>query len=107
MLPKKQNLFIHQADPNGEERFIDLLSRPSFKLEQIVSYGQASAKDYWYDQAQDEWVVLLKGKAALEFAPDGILQLSAGDCLLIPAHTRHRVKMTSEDAVWLALHFKI
>ena len=53
-----------------------------------------------------EWVVLLKGSATLLIAEEGSVDLGAGDYLLIPAHVRHRVERTSEDAVWLAVHFR-
>jgi hypothetical protein len=35
-----------------------------------------------------------------------MLDLVAGDSLLISAHLRHRVERTSLDALWLAVHFK-
>ncbi len=75
-----------------------------FRLEQIVSRGEASAEGFWYDQREDEWVVLLRGTSTLEFE-DGWLDLVAGDALCIPARCRHRVAATSPDAVWVALHF--
>ena len=82
-----------------------ILSGRSFRMERIASYGAASPIDFWYDQDKHEWVALLRGSAALEFL-DGTLQLHSGDCLVIDAHLKHRVAFTSEDAVWMALHFE-
>lgn len=82
-----------------------LLQTPGFRLEQIVSNGEASAEGFWYDQCEPEWVLLMRGEAVLEFEEQEPLALKAGDSLLIPARCRHRVKSTSQDAVWLALHF--
>ena len=89
------------------ERFDELLSGRSFRLERIVSTGQATPPDEWYDQNDDEWVVLLTGSATLRFTdPQETIDLEAGDWLLIPAHRRHRVEQTAIDrpTVWLALH---
>ena len=96
---------IYLAPPGECEETIHLLSGDAFRLEAITSRGQASPSDFWYDQENDEWVALLRGSAALEFDNGEILHLKEGDFLLIEAHGRHRVSMTSNDAVWLALHF--
>ena len=99
------NLFapLSAADAEGE-RLIPLLQGAAFRLEQIVSHGRAGEPGFWYDQSEDEWVALLRGSATLVFEPEEILEIKAGDALLIPARARHRVAATSADAVWLALH---
>ncbi len=101
-----QNLFTHLAAQEDRERFDTLLERKNFALERIRSAGHASPPGFWYDQERDEWVALLSGEAELRFeeGSERVL-LRPGDCLLIPAHKRHRVEKTSADAVWLALHF--
>jgi len=99
---KVQNLF---PSAGTEEETATLLQGGSFRLEQIASYGQASAKNFWYDQADPEWVLLVRGTATLEFEKENFVQLGAGDYLLILAHEKHRVESTSADAVWLAIHF--
>jgi cupin 2 domain-containing protein len=90
------------------ESFDVLVERPGFRVERIVSAGQASPTDFWYDQPQDEWVVLLSGTAGLRFADEvAVRELKPGDWLHIPAHMKHRVEWTTSDAptVWLAVHF--
>jgi len=99
-----QVLNLFSARGTEEETAI-LLRGGSFRLEQISSYGQASAKDFWYDQAEPEWVLLARGTATLEFEKEHFVHLGAGDYLLIAAHEKHRVQATSPDAVWLALYF--
>ena len=95
------------TDVSTEEEFLSLHENGSMKIERIVSHGQASAKDFWYDQAGDEWVLLLRGEAELEFEHDAALvKLNAGSWLNIPRGTRHRVESTTADAVWLAVHMK-
>lgn len=89
------------------ETFDALLDHPHVRIERIVSHGQASPAGFWYDQAGDEWVMLVQGGAELLIAADEAarrVHLRAGDWVFLPAHCRHRVQSTSPDAVWLALH---
>lgn len=102
------NLLGPLPDGGGQEVFTELLRRPGVRLERIVSTGQVTPSDQPYDQPHDEWVLLLAGVARLWIEGEGDRELVAGDCLLIPAHMRHRVTWTLEDVatVWLALHFE-
>lgn len=92
--------------PSGPEEFTDLLARPGVRIERIVSTGQSTPEGSPYDQAHDEWVLLLRGAAGLWIEGDGERTLRPGDWLLIPAHSRHRVTWTAtgEPTVWLAIH---
>ncbi|HRP26114.1 MAG TPA: cupin domain-containing protein [Thauera sp.] len=74
------------------------------RVERIVSFGHASPTGFWYEQAEDEWVVLLAGTAELAFDDGRRLALKAGDWVSLPAHCRHRVESVSQDALWLAVH---
>lgn len=102
------NLFDHLPAPSRDEEFLELLSRPGVRIERIVSTGQSTPVDAPYDQAHDEWVLLLRGAAGLWLEGEGERQLRPGDHLLIPAHRRHRVTWTAADepTVWLAIHFR-
>ena len=42
-------------------------SAADVRIERIISHGHASPADFWYDQAQHEWVIVLKGAARLQF----------------------------------------
>jgi cupin 2 domain-containing protein len=105
MRPQVTKLFQTKSVEAIGERVTRLLDLPVFRLEQIVSNGEASANGFWYDQPDAEWVLLLCGKATLRFAGEKPLKLAAGDSLLIPARSKHRVDSCSQDALWLALHF--
>jgi len=86
-----------------------LLEAKNFRLERIVSRGQATPPGEWYDQDSHEWVVLLAGGAGLRFEGESDpKELHPGDFLLIPAHCRHRVEWTdpAQPTVWLALHYQ-
>ena len=104
----KQNLFSNIPESFPREIFDTLLENNRFKLERIISSGQPTPENDWYDQEKDEWVVLLKGKAGLRFENESeVIELTPGDHLMIPAHKKHRLEWTDEKqkTVWLALHF--
>ena len=100
------NLLTPPAGEPGDETIATLIRHPAFALEHIVSRGAASPDGFWYDQDRSEWVLLLKGEAELRFESGETIALAAGNPLVIPAHRRHRVERTSDDAVWLALHYQ-
>jgi len=92
----------------GNEQFLELLARPGLRIERIVSTGQSSPPDFWYEQAEGEWVLLVQGEAGLRFADESAVHhLKAGDFVNIAPHRRHRVEWTSADqiTVWLAIHY--
>ena len=72
-----------RSEHSTEEVFHELLKARSATLEHIVSHGQSSPAGFWYDQEQDEWVMLLQGEATLEFESSD-LPLTRGDALTIP-----------------------
>ena len=89
------------------ERFDPLVTRPGLRIERILSTGQASPEGFWYDQAEDEFVLLLAGAARLRLEGSADpLHMTPGDWVHLPAGCRHRVEWTSTDppAVWLAVH---
>ncbi len=90
------------------EQFSELLKRPGLRIERIVSTGQASPPDFWYDQPGGEWVLLIQGEAKLRFADEAEARhLQAGDYLDIAAQRKHRVDWTlpGEITIWLAIHY--
>ncbi|WP_013325172.1 cupin domain-containing protein [Gloeothece verrucosa] len=89
-----------------EEYFQTILSNQNLKIERIISRGQTTPEDQWYDQERDEWVILLQGEAELSYQDGSKIRLKGGDYLLIPAHEKHRVDYTSIDppCIWLAIH---
>lgn len=92
----------------GAEIVETLLERPGLKIERIVSTGRATPEGEWYDQETDEWVLLIKGSARLRIEGEASeRELAAGDFVLLPAHCRHRVEWTDDEAptIWLAVQF--
>ena len=92
----------------ADEQLATILQRPGLRIERIVSTGQASPPDFWYDQAEGEWVVVLQGEARLRFADEADARhLRAGDFIDIAPHRPHRVDWTAPDqaTVWLAVFY--
>ncbi|MFN9718446.1 MAG: DUF1653 domain-containing protein [Planctomycetota bacterium] len=83
-----------------------LIESAHVRIERIVSHGHASAAEFWYDQPQHEWVMVLRGAARLQFE-DRMVDMTVGDMMNIPAHQKHRVDWTTPDepTVWLAVMY--
>lgn len=87
--------------PDRGERFTVLARLGGTSIEHITSSDTPDATPY--DQDHDEWVLLCEGTAVLEIAGERA-ELVAGDWLVLPAHTPHRVLATSPGARWIAVH---
>lgn len=103
-----QNIYHNIPPDSSDEIFEPLESAEHIKIERIVSRGQQSPDSGWYDQDDNEWVLLLKGKASIEFEDGAVTHLGEGDYLNIKAHEKHRVLAadTATETVWLAIHYK-
>ncbi len=103
---KLDNIFADIPEHLNEELFDVLQQNEQIKIERIVSTGQTSPKTGWYDQTQNEWVIVLKGEAIITFE-DKEVSLKTGSYINIPAHTRHKVSWTHPqiETVWLAIHY--
>lgn len=102
------NVFASLSAPMHAEALEVLAESPWVSIERIVSRGHQSPEGFWYDQDRNEWVVMLRGQAALLFEGEDCSRvLKPGDALTIPAHTRHRVEWTApgQDTVWLAVFY--
>jgi cupin 2 domain-containing protein len=92
-----------------DEQIVELLATPHIRIERIVSTGQASPPDFWYDQNSAEWVILLAGSAGLLFEGETAPRvLAPGNYVRIDKHVRHRVAWTDPTmpTVWLAIHYQ-
>ena len=101
------NIFKQIPDDLGEEIYERLVQRNNVKVERIISMGHKSPDTGWYDQEQDEWVLLLKGNASISFDNEVVVNLEEGDYLNIPAHKKHKVLSTSPvtETIWLAIFY--
>ena len=89
-----------------EELVEVVLESNSVRVERIVSHGHFSPSDFWYDQNENEWVLLIQGAARLKFE-DEMVEMKPGDFINIPAHRKHRVDWTAPDeiTIWLAMFY--
>lgn len=103
MTTQVRNLFRDFAAPPTGESFEELAKLGPVRIERIAS--SAEPEPVLYNQAHDEWVVLLQGRASL-WIDGSILHLGPGDCLTIAAGAPHRVLETAADphCLWLAVH---
>ncbi|HYR03194.1 MAG TPA: cupin domain-containing protein [Syntrophobacteria bacterium] len=102
------NLFATRLESKRQEIVETLLEADRFRLERIISAGQATPAGQWYDQDRNEWVALLSGSAGLLFEGEREPRvIKPGDYVIIPARLRHRVEWTDphHETVWLALHY--
>ena len=102
-----KNIFSFIPGDPETEIFEDIVRGQNTRIERIVSKGHTSPATGWYDQDENEWVIVLQGAARLEFSDGREVSLHVGDHLDIPAHTRHRVSWTDPETatVWLAVFY--
>lgn len=79
-MPTIENLFVDFPNSFPEEQIETYVVSKNARIEHIVLIGQANPKDFWYDQDEIEWVVVLHGEAELEFEREAQWQrLQSGD----------------------------
>lgn len=101
------NIFDAIPDNLDAEVFETIIASDNVKIERIISKGHTSPDSGWYDQDNNEWVIILKGEALLSFADGSQVTLEAGDYVNITAHQKHKVDRTDPDTetIWLAIHY--
>ena len=103
---EKYNIFDEIQVDKNEEKFFEIFKNEKIKIEKIVSNGQKSPDNFWYEQEKSEYILLLEGFAILQFE-DFEVELKKGDSLNIKAFKKHRVKFTSldEPTIWFAVFY--
>lgn len=101
------NIFNNIPAELPNEIFTDIITSEKLRVERIVSKGHTSPNTGWYDQAENEWVIVLSGYGVIEFSNGDKVTLKQGEYLHINAHEKHRVIETSADepTVWLAIFY--
>jgi cupin 2 domain-containing protein len=100
------NIFEKLSGLPGQEDVLTLFKNQGVTIERIVSHSHSSPSGFWYDQSGDEWVIVLRGRAILEFESGERIEIKDGSYLTIPSHVRHRVQQTDSETIWLAVHSK-
>lgn len=108
LIMEKHNLLDNLPEKFNDEFIEEILNEGAFSVERIISTGQSSPEDFWYDQLRNEFVLLIQGYAEIEYYDGSIVKLHPGDYLIIPKHKKHRVNATDSKAktVWLTIFFE-
>ncbi len=104
-----ENIF-HPSLPVLEQEFFNILFQDKdIRIERIISQGHASPASGWYDQEDNEWVLVLEGAGTIIFENGREVKMQKGDYLHIPAHAKHKVSWTDPDrqTIWLAVHYPV
>ncbi|MGC1248314.1 MAG: cupin domain-containing protein [Spirulinaceae cyanobacterium] len=101
------NLFDKIPTNLENEVFEQLVKSYHIRIERIISKGHTSPEFGWYEQKQNEWVIVLKGQAILSFANESSVNLQEGDYINIEAYKKHKVEWTDPniETIWLAVHY--
>ncbi|MCP4268506.1 MAG: cupin domain-containing protein [Candidatus Brocadiaceae bacterium] len=103
-----KNIFSDIPEQTPNEILETIIKSDQVKIERIISHGHATSEGEWYDQENDELVLVLKGNAGLLFeGSEEIVIMKTGDYINIPAHKKHRVEWTDleKETIWLAVHY--
>ena len=101
------NIFETIPDNIETEVFEELIKSDNVRIERIISKGHKSPASGWYDQDNNEWILVVQGEAMLLFADESSVKMKAGDYLNIKAHKKHKVEWTNPkiETIWLAVHY--
>jgi len=107
-LMKKESLLANIPADLSQELLKDIIKTDHIRIEKIISKGHASPEQGWYDQDENEWVVVIKGAGELTFESGEKVRLAVGDYINIEAHKKHRVTWTDpeEETIWLAIFYR-
>ena len=105
----KKGFFADIPADLKDELIETILQASGFRIERIVSQGHRSEEGFWYDQSENEWLILLKGSATIRFENQSqLIIINPGDYIHIEKHVRHRVEWTDpeQETIWLAVHYE-
>ena len=103
----KTSLLENLPEVAGPEEIFETLVQGNHgvRIERIVSWGHHSPENFWYNQEQAEWVMVVQGEAILAIEGQADVHLLPGDSINLAAHKAHRVVWTTptQPTVWLAV----
>jgi cupin 2 domain-containing protein len=106
MTIRVDNLFANLPELSISEQLLSVFKNPLIEIQRIVSESYSSPPGFWYDQDDDEWVMVIRGEAILEFEGGELVRMQQGDYVTIRRHVKHRVRQTASATIWLAVHVR-
>ena len=103
-----KNIFKNIPEDLSEEIVEKILEVKNIRIERIISKGQSSPPNFWYDQNENEFVIVVKGRAKLHFmGEEKPILISKGEYTIIPPHVKHRVEWSDPgtETIWLAVFY--
>lgn len=102
------NIYADIPSSLPNEMFNALISNENIRIERILSHGHSSPEEGWYNQDENEWVMVLEGQGVIEFEDGRVVTLSKGDYINIAAREKHKVIGTVENVmtIWLAVFYR-
>jgi len=102
-----KNIFSAIPKDLDVEVLEQLVKSENITIERIISKGHKSPETGWYNQNQNEWVIVLQGKAIISFEEESAITLESGDYVNIKPHQKHKVIWTdpSIETIWLAVFY--
>ena len=98
-----KNFFDTNGNISSTEIFENVIVGDNLRVERIISHGQTTPPGEWYNQEQDEWVLVLQGEARIAYMDGSDITLCKGEHLFLPRHKKHRISYTSTPCLWLAV----
>lgn len=102
------NIYSDVPSSIPDEIFNDIITTENVRIERIISHGHSSPEQGWYDQDENEWIMVLEGQGVIEVEDGRVVTLSKGDYINIAAREKHKVVGTDRDVVtiWLAVFYR-
>ena len=102
----KLNLLENIPSSIPNELIETIAKSKNCKIERIISSNHATPKGKWYNQEQNELVILMKGSAEILFEENKeLVKMKEGDYIIIPKHKKHRVEKTDKRTIWLTIFY--
>jgi len=76
-----ENIFANIPKELSAEVFENIVKNDAIHIERIISKGHTSPESGWYEEQQNEWVILLKGQAMILFENQTTVYLRPGETI--------------------------
>lgn len=84
-----------------------LLDHGNVSIERVVLNSSSVGAGEWLCPSKPQWLMLMQGFVVLESESNSLIEIKAGDYLLLDEGKRHRVQWINptDEAIWLSIQF--